>query len=71
MPGSGHRPIWFADNMASISREAAWPILRYFLPYPDPVRRAHFRRDAYELVSCEPWPDEDAKGRVAARLASS
>lgn len=39
------------------------------MPSPDPVRRTRFRRDAYELVTCEPWPDDDAKGPDAAQLA--
>jgi hypothetical protein len=63
-----HRQVWFADSMSSILREAVGPILRYFLPYPDPIRRARFRGDAYKLLTCEPWPD-DAKGPDAAQLA--
>jgi len=64
-----HPPIWFADSMHSVVREAVWPILHYFLPYPDPIRRARFRSQADRLVKCEPWPDDDAIGPDAAQLA--
>ncbi len=66
---SDHRTVWFAGRMGSIMREAVWPVLRCVLPYPDPVRRARFRRAAFHLVTCEPWPDDAASGPDAAQLA--
>lgn len=38
---------------------AAW-LLRLSLPYPDPLRRCRARRRAMSLVTCEPWPEDDA-----------
>jgi hypothetical protein len=39
------------------------------LPCPDLIARIGFRRAAARLVTCEPWPGEDAKGADAAQLA--
>lgn len=46
-----------------------WPVLRLLLPYPDVRRRRRVRSEAGKLVTCEPWPGDDAKGSDAAQLA--
>lgn len=46
-----------------------WPFLRCYLPYPDLLRRIRVRGRARNLVICEPWPGEDARGEDAAQLA--
>jgi hypothetical protein len=46
-----------------------WTPLRCVLPYPDLLRRLRVRRKAFRLISCEPWPGDDAAGSDAAQLA--
>ena len=55
--------------MLQIVRQLAWMILRCVLPYPDLARRARIRRDAFRLVTRNPWPGEGATGTDAAHLA--
>jgi hypothetical protein len=57
------------DCMLSILRPIIWMSLRCLLPYPDRARRLRFRHAAYRLVTCEPWPGDDATGADAAQLA--
>ena len=57
------------DGVLSNLRQIAWMILRCLLPYPDPLRRVRFHRKARKLVTCDPWPGEQAKGPQAAQLA--
>jgi len=46
-----------------------WLVLRCVLPYPDIARRTRVRRAARRLVTCKPWPGDDADGADAAQLA--
>lgn len=57
------------DRVLSNLRQLAWTIIRCLLPYPDPLRRARFHRKARKLITCKPWPGEQAKGPDAAQLA--
>lgn len=50
-------------------RDLARQFAPWFLPYPDPRRRARFRRAAHRLVTCDPWPGDAATGTDAAELA--
>lgn len=51
--------------------QLVWVLLRGVLPYPDLHRRIIVRRRASKLVTCEPWPGNDADGADAAQLALS
>jgi hypothetical protein len=46
-----------------------WAFARQLLPYPDPIRRRHVRRDPGRLTTCSPWPGEDATALDVAQLA--
>jgi hypothetical protein len=63
------REVWLADDVLWLLREVAWPVLRCFLPYADLIRRVRLRSAAFKLVDCEPWPEEEATGPDAAKLA--
>lgn len=43
-------------------------LLRWVLPYPDPLRRRRARRFARTLVKCHPWPDTEATASDFAEL---
>jgi len=45
------------------------PLAVRLLPYPDPWYRWRMRRAARALVTCSPWPDEEASSTDIARLA--
>jgi hypothetical protein len=47
----------------------AWAVLRTLLPRPDLIQRRRVRSAARNLVTCSPWPGEDATGTDAAQLA--
>lgn len=55
--------------MLSTLWQCALLAIRWLCPYPDLLRRIRFRRAAYGLVVCEPWPGEQATGADAAQLA--
>jgi hypothetical protein len=57
------------DGVLSNLWQIVWVILRCLLPYPDPLRRVRFHRKARKLITCDPWPGEQAKGPQAAQLA--
>lgn len=44
-------------------------LLRNALPYPDPLRRRRVRSAARELITCTPWPGDDATPEDIAQLA--
>jgi hypothetical protein len=44
-------------------------LVRYAIPYSDPLRRRHMRRAARALVTCSPWPGEQASADQIVQLA--
>jgi hypothetical protein len=44
-------------------------LLRAAVPYPDPLRRRRIRNAARRLITCEPWPGDDATTLDIAQLA--
>lgn len=44
-------------------------LVKYLLPYPDPMRRRRMRRAARALISCSPWPEDQARPADVAQLA--
>lgn len=43
-------------------------LVKYLLPYPDPLRRRRMRR-ACALISCSSWPEDQARPADVAQLA--
>jgi hypothetical protein len=68
-------PIWHYRRM-NTRWESAWavwkvvlgPTLMGTLPYPDVRRRRRIRREARQLVTCDPWPGNDASSIELAQL---
>jgi hypothetical protein len=68
-PGLTTCAFWEAGNVFASLRQIVWVFLRGVLPYPDLHRRIIVHRRAARLVTCEPWPGDDATGADAAQLA--
>ena len=66
-PRAGQRRAAFRGLMAMLSFFR--PAIIGMLPYPDLPRRIRMRRRAFRLVTCTPWPGDDATGDDAAQLA--
>lgn len=52
-------------TVASLAKQ----VLRAALPYPDPWRRRDVRAAARRLITCAPWPGDDATALDVAQLA--
>lgn len=65
-----HRPVnsrWEATR--TVWNSVVGPVLKGTLPYPDHRRRRRTRREARRLVTCDPWPGNDATRTELAQLA--
>ncbi|MHB8448887.1 MAG: hypothetical protein ACYDAQ_00205 [Mycobacteriales bacterium] len=60
-------PRW--DGIKAVWAVALGPALKATLPYPDLRRRRQIRKEARRLVTCEPWPGNDATPVQLAQLA--
>lgn len=74
--GPQQHPLWHHRPVSSRweAAKTVWnsllvPALSGTLPYPDPRRRRRVRREARKLVTCDPWPGNDATRAELAQLA--